>query len=79
MKNDYINEIQIICDLKDIGFCNETIHKLLDNRSNIDKQMAILKKHRDYLLEDLYIFQQRIRCLDSLIYLLNYDYNYNKF
>jgi hypothetical protein len=60
----------LITNLKDAGCDDKTITAFLQYRQTNDqfKQMDLLKKHRNSLLDKIHDDQKAIDCLDYLVY-----------
>ncbi|CZQ98930.1 hypothetical protein [Trichococcus collinsii] len=67
-----IIEEMLITNLKDAGCCDKTIAAFLQFRQMNEqaKQMDLLKKHRNSLLDKIHEDQKAIDCLDYLLYKL---------
>jgi len=67
-----ITEKMLITNLKDAGCDDTTITAFLQYRQTNDqsKQMDLLKKHRNSLLDKIHEYQKAIDCLDFLVYKL---------
>lgn len=67
-----ITEEKLITNLKDAGCDDKTIAAFLQYHQMNEqaKQMALLKKHRHYLLDKIHEDQKAIDCLDYLVYRL---------
>ena len=65
-----ITEEMLITNLKDAGCDDKTIAAFLQYRQTNDqaKQMDLLKKHRNSLLDKIHEDQKAIDCLDYLLY-----------
>ncbi|MDB6354617.1 hypothetical protein PH235_13760 [Trichococcus sp. K1Tr] len=65
-----ITEEMLITNLKDAGCDDTTIATFLQYRQMNDqaKQMDLLKKHRNSLLDKIHEDQKAIDCLDYLFY-----------
>lgn len=65
-----ITEKKLITNLKDAGCDDTTIAAFLQYRQTNDqsKQMDLLKKHRNSLLDKIHDDQKAIDCLDYLVY-----------
>lgn len=67
-----ITEEMLITNLKDAGCGDKTIAAFLQYRQMNDqaKQMDLLKKHRNNVLDKIHEDQKAIDCLDYLLYKL---------
>ncbi|PTQ83832.1 hypothetical protein C8U37_112102 [Trichococcus patagoniensis] len=65
-----ITKEMLITNLKDAGCDDKTIAAFLQYRQTNDqsKQMDLLKKHRNSLLDKIHEDQKAIDCLDYLLY-----------
>lgn len=67
-----LSEEKIAENLKDAGCDRSTIQKFLQlhEEGNRQEQLRLLSRHRISLLDTVHVSQQRIDCLDYLIYTL---------
>lgn len=67
-----MKEEMLITNLKDTGCADETIVAFLHYHQTNEqaKQMDLLKKHRNILLQKIHEDQKAIDCLDYLLYRL---------
>lgn len=70
MKDNMEENVLLLRNLKDAGCDEGTIEKYfqLQGEGRHQEQFGLLSMHRAFLLDQLHISQNRIDCLDYLIY-----------
>lgn len=60
----------VIQNLKDAGCCGDMIRDFMEcfEEKDVERQIAMLERHRSILLENVHCEERKISCLDYLLY-----------